>query len=231
METITIKYVSLRSIARREGLDKAYVRIIFKPSLKKSIVVAGFPGAGGVGVTAAKLLTELLEARLFAELYSPCLPDYTPVTPEGLCSLLKFNFFVSDERSLVVLVGEEQPPPDDIPAYYEICGDILDFIEGLDCNLIFTVDGIPVAYPRRKIYVSGTSRRTLLECLDRGAELYAGGRIVGLSGLILGLARLRGIGGVCILSPVTDLVSDREAALNAYGFLRRILGLGLEKTM
>jgi len=194
-------------------------------------VIAGFPGAGGVGVTATRLLVDFLGAKLFAELYSPCLPDYTPIDPDGLCSLLKYNFFASTERSLVILIGEEQPPPDDITAYYEISGEILDFIEKLNCNTIFTVDGIPIPYPKRAVYVAGTSRRIISDCVDMGAEIYAGKRIVGLSGLILGLAKLRGIGGACILRPVTDLISDRDAALNAYSFLRRILGLGLEKTI
>lgn len=212
-------------------MDKAHVRIIFQPNLKETIIVAGFPGAGGVGVTATKLLVDFLGARLFAELYSQCLPDYTPVYPDGLCSLLKYNFFVSTERNLVVLIGEEQPPPEDIPAYYEICGDILDFIESLNCVNMFVVDGIPVTYPQRAIYVAGSSRRLISDLAAMGARIYTGERIIGLSGLLLGLAKLRGISGACILSPVINLVSDRDAALSAYSFLRRILGLGLEKTI
>lgn len=228
---IRIKYTSLLRINAERGLDKTYIRVAFQPNLKESTIVAGFPGAGGVGVTATRLLVDFLGARLFAELYSPCLPDYTPIDPNGLCSLLKYDFFVSAERSLVVLVGEEQPPPDDITAYYEIGGEILDFIKKLNCNTIFTVDGIPMTYPQRAIYVAGTSGRIISDCVDMGARIYAGGRIIGLSGLILGLAKLRGIMGACILSSVSDLISDRDATLNAYSFLRRILGLGLEKTI
>lgn len=207
------------------------MRIIFQPSLKEATMVAGFPGAGGAGVTATKLLVDFLGAKLFAEFYSQCLPDYTPVYPDGLCSLLKYNFFASTERNLVMLIGEEQPPVDDIPAYYEICGDILDFVESLGCANIFVVDGIPVTYPQRVIYVAGSSRRLISDLVAMGARIYTGGRIIGLSGLLLGLAKLRGISGACILSPVINIVSDRDAALSAYSFLRRILGLGLEKTI
>ncbi|MEM1587000.1 MAG: PAC2 family protein [Candidatus Bathyarchaeia archaeon] len=212
-------------------MDKTCIRVIFQPNLKEAIMVAGFPGAGGVGVTASKLLVESLDAKLFAELYSPFLPDYTQVDSEGLCNLLKYSFFVSAENNLVILTGEEQPPPDDIPAYYEICGDILDFMEKLNCALIFTVDGIPLMYPQRVIYVAGTSDKIISECVGMGTKIYAGERIIGLSGLLLGLAKLRGISGVCILSSVIDLISDKDAAFNAYRFLRRILGLGLEKTI
>lgn len=212
-------------------MDKTYIKVIFQPNLKETIIVAGFPGAGGVGVSAVRLLIEFLNAKLFAELYSPSLPDYTKVDSEGLCSLLKYDFFVSTENSLVILAGEEQPPPDDIPAYYEVCSDILDFMEKLNCVTMFTVDGIPLMYPQRVIYVAGTSSRIISSCVDMGARIYTGERIIGLSGLLLGLAKLRGIDGACILSSVTDLISDEDAAFNAYRFLRRILGLGLEKTI
>lgn len=212
-------------------MDKTYVRVIFQPGLKNPVVVASFPGVGGVGVTTARLLIDFLGAKLFAELYSPFLPDYTPVSPDGLCSLLKYDFYASIERNIVVLIGEEQPPPDDIPAYYDICGEILDFMENINCAIIFTVDGIPTIYPQRTVYVAGTSKRIILECVDMGAKVYADGRIIGLSGLLLGLAKLRGIDGACILTSVTDLISDKAAAFDAYNFLRRILGLGLEKTI
>lgn len=212
-------------------MDKAYLRVLFQPGLKESTMVAGFPGAGGAGVAAAKLLADFLDARLLAELYLPCLPDYTPVDSDGICSLLKYSFYISAERNLVILIGEEQPPPDDIPAYYEVCGEILDFAEKLNCSLIITIDGVPATHPQRTIYVAGTSRRLIIDCVEMGAKVYTGGRIPGLPGLLLGLAKLRGIYGICILSPVIDLVSDRSAAYNAYSFIRRILGLGLEKTI
>ncbi|MEM2455371.1 MAG: PAC2 family protein [Candidatus Bathyarchaeia archaeon] len=231
-DTATIKYMSLRGLMLgEEGLDRTYIKVIFQPDLKETVMVAGFPGAGGVGIAAANLLVEFLGANLFAELYSPLFPDYTPVDSDGVCSLLKYSFFVSTENRLVILVGEEQPPPDEIPAYYELCGDILDFVEKLNCITILTVDGIPSMYPQRDIYVAGTSKRLIVDCVDMGARVYTGERIIGLSGLLLGLAKLREISGACILSTVTNIISDDEAAFNSYRFLRRILRLGLEKTI
>jgi len=215
-------------------LDRSYIKVISQASLRSPILVAGFPGAGNVGVASAKLLAEFLDAKLLAELYSPTLLDYTTVDPDGICSLLKYDFFVSAERDLLILIGDSQPPLEDILAYYELCGDILDFICKFNCNLIVTVDGFPLAYPQspqRAIYVAGTSGDVASECTFMGAEIYPGRRIIGLSGLLLGLAKLRGIKGLCILSPVMDLVSDEEASSNAYRFLRRMLKLGLEKTI
>jgi proteasome assembly chaperone (PAC2) family protein len=213
-------------------LDKPYIKLSFKPELENPILIAGFPGVGNIGVISTKLLVESLGAELFAELYSPALPDYVTVDANGLCDLLKYSFFrVSVGRDLVILVGDAQPPIDDIPAYYEVCTDILDFIEKIDCNFIITADGIPASYSQRRVYVAGTSKSIVSEYASMGAEIYDGGRIIGMPGLLLGLAKIRGIEGICLLITVVDLVADQEAAFNACRFLRRALRIGIEKTI
>jgi proteasome assembly chaperone (PAC2) family protein len=213
-------------------LDKPYIKLSSKPELENPILIAGFPGVGNVGVISTKLLVETLGAELFAELYSPALPDYVAVDANGLCDLLKYSFFwVKVGRDLVILVGDAQPPIDDIPAYYEVCGDILDFVEKIGCEFIITIDGIPASYSQRRIYVAGTSKSIVLEYTSVGAEIYDGGRIVGMPGLLLGLAKIRGIKGICLLTTVVDLIADQEAAFNMCRFLRRVLRIGIEKTI
>lgn len=211
-------------------MDKTYIRVLFHLKPKNPILVAGLPSVGNVGIIAVRFLVDSLQAEKCAELYSPVLPDYVTVDDDGLCSLLKYVFFtmdVSEEKSLLMLIGNSQPPAEDSKAYYEICGEILDFMESLNCSLIVSLDGLPSFHTRRAVYVAGTSRRIISEYTMRGMEIYAGGRIIGLPGLLLGLAKIRGIEGICLLSPVTDIVSDRDAAFNIYKFLRKILGLNI----
>lgn len=208
-------------------MNKAYVRMLYQLNLENPILVAGLPGLGNVGVMVARLLTEHTHARLFAELYSPVLPDYTRIDEDGLCSLLNCRFFVS-EGDLLILISDAQPLAEDIPAYYEICGDILDFVSENGCKFIITVDGIPATYAHRAIYIAGTSRNIVEKYALMGAKVYTGGKIMGMSGLLLGLAKIRRISGICLLSPILDLISDQEAAFNAYKFLRKVLGLGSE---
>ncbi|MEM1990924.1 MAG: PAC2 family protein [Candidatus Bathyarchaeia archaeon] len=213
-------------------MKKPYLNILSRPNIRKSVLVAGLPGAGNVGVLTANLLGESLNAELIAELYSPVLPDYTVVNADGLCSLLKYSFFASNtEIGLLILVGDAQPPIEDIPAYYEICSDILDFTSEFGCEFIITLDGFPSMYAQKGVYIAGTSKNIVSEYASMGAEVYTGGRILGVPGLLLGLAKIRGIKGICLLSPALDLVADQEAAFNLYRFLRKILRLGIEKTI
>lgn len=205
-------------------MNRTYLKVLFQPSLESSIFVTGLPSIGNVGVAAVNLLAEHSQAKLLAELYAPTMPDYTIVDGEGLCNLLSYRILISTlETNLVMLIGDTRPPVEDLPAYYEVCGDILDFADKLNCNFIITLDGFPATHAQREIYIAGTSSKIVSEYVSLGAKLYSGGRIIGLSGLLLGLAKLRGINGICLLSPITDLISDREAAFNMYKFLRKIL--------
>jgi len=210
-------------------LDKAYIRVLSQPNLESPVLLVGLPGIGNIGVIAARLLIEFSHAEPFVEMYSPVLPDYTTVNENGLCSLLRYRFFASKRgRDLLILLGDAQPPIEDFSAYYEVCGEILDFIGELGCKRIITVYGFPAIYAQRTIYVAGTSREFVSECVSMGAKVYGGGRIVGIPGLLLGLARVRGINGVCLLSPAVNLAADREATLNLCGFLRKLLRLDEE---
>lgn len=211
-------------------MDKTFIRFLSQLKLKDPILVAGLPSVGNISIMAVRSLAESLQAEMYAELYSPLLPDYVTVDNDGLCSMLKYDFFAADlsgEKHLLILVGDSQPPAEDVTAYYEICGNILDFVNNLGCNFIITLDGFPSLYVHRTIYVAGTSKRIVSDYVLMGAKVYNGDRIVGLSGLLLGLASVRDMKGVCILSPVTDLTSDPESAFNAYKFLRKALGLGI----
>ena len=209
-------------------MNNPYIRMLFKPILKNPVLVAGLPSVGNVGVNVTRFLAESSNAELFAELYAPTLPDYVNVRDGGLCSLPKYDFLASKlEANLMILIGETQPPIEDLSSYYEICGSILDFIKDFNCSFIVTLDGFPSTFIQKDVYVAGTSDKIALEYASLGAKVYSKKRIVGLSGLLLGMAKLHGIEGICLLSPVTNLVSDQEAALNIYEFLRKALGYAI----
>lgn len=205
-------------------MNNPYIRMLFKPILRRPILIAGLPSIGDIGVNVARFLAEFFNAEIFAELYAPTLPDYVNVDEDGLCSLPKYNFLASKlETNLMILIGETLPPIEDLPSYYEICGSIVDFIKDFSCSFIITLDGFPATYMRGDIYVAGTSEKIALEYASLGAKIYSNRRIIGLPGLLLGIAKIHGIDGICLLSPVANLVSDQEAALNLYEFLRKIL--------
>ncbi len=216
-------------------MDEPYVRVRFRPKLNDPVLITGLPGLGNVGKIVAHLLIEFSGAQLFAELYSPSFPDFVFIDGDGVCRPPRYEFYASQMgRDLIILTGDFQPSLDDVPAHYEVCGKVLDFVSSLGCKFIVTIGGAPTAHPLREIYVAATSQDVALEYMEKGAVIYGNGKIMGASGLLLGLAKRRGIRGVCLLGSTTGVPADREAAFNVFRFLTKIFktdfGVGLEKT-
>ncbi len=203
-------------------MKKTYIRTLSQPKLVDPVLVVGLPSIGDIGRVAAKLFHEFLKAEPFAELYSPILPDYVFIDKKGICHPPKYEFFVSAKTpNFIVLKGDSQPALEDIPAHYELCSDILDFALDLGCKSIITMDGAPTTNPTKEIYVAATNKDFVKEYVTKGAVVYKRRRIIGISGLLLGLAKKRGLNGVCLLGSTSGFTADREAAFRVYRFLRK----------
>ena len=207
-------------------MDKPYLREMSKPTLENPIFVQGLPGFGNVGRIAAHLLIKFCEAKLFAELYSPSFPDYVSINSKGLTYLPRYEFFSApiEKNNFIIMTGETQPSFDDVVAHYDVCSEILDFAEKLGCHFVVTMGGVPITEDKNKVYVAATSARLAKEFMEKGANIYSKGRIVGGTGLTLSLAKERGLEGVCLLGPTTGFKADRGAGFLVFKFLMKALG-------
>ncbi|HDN05964.1 PAC2 family protein [Candidatus Bathyarchaeota archaeon] len=207
-------------------MDKPYLRQIFNPVFENPIFVQGLPGFGNVGKIATYLLVKFCSAKPFAELYSPSFPDYVSVNSKGICRLPRYEFYAApmEKNDFIIMTGDTQPSFDDVVAHYELCGEILDFIERYGCKFIVTIGGVPISEEKTQVYVAATSPRLAREFMEKGAVIYSKGKILGATGLILGLAKERGIEGVSLLGSTTGLTADRGAAFSVFKFLMKALG-------
>ncbi|MEM3041167.1 MAG: PAC2 family protein [Nitrososphaerota archaeon] len=211
-------------------MNKTYVNILSYPRLKKPTLIVGLPEIGNIGEIVARLLIEFSHAELFAEIYSPSFPDLVNIDKKGLCRPPRYESYASgDSENLIILTGDAQPPLEDIPAHYEVCGEVLNLARKFGCRFVITVAGVPSEHPQKEVYVAATSKRLAAEYLEKDAVIYKGGRIFGVSGLLLGLAKIRGLEGVCLLAPTLGLTADQEAAFNVYRFLRKVLGTPIKE--
>jgi uncharacterized protein (TIGR00162 family) len=207
-------------------MDKPYFRQIFNAVLENPIFVQGLPGFGNVGRIAAYLLIKFCSAKPFAELYSPSFPDYLSVNSKGICRLPRYEFYAApmEKNDFVIMTGDTQPSFDDIVAHYELCSEILDFVEKFDCNFIITIGGVPMSEDKAQVYVAATSPRLAAEFMEKGAVIYSKGRILGATGLTLGLAKERGLEGLCLLGTTSGFSADRGAGFSVFKFLMKALG-------
>jgi uncharacterized protein (TIGR00162 family) len=207
-------------------MDRPYLREMFNPALENPIFVQGLPGFGNVGRIAAHLLTKFCDAKPFAELYSPSFPDYVSVSSKGICHLPRYEFYSApmEKNNLIIMTGETQPSFDDVVAHYQVCAEIVDFVEKQGCRFIVTMGGVPITEDKAQVYVAATSSRLATEFMEKGAVIYSKGRIVGGTGLTLALAKERGLEGVCLLGTTTGFKADRGAGFLVFKFLMKALG-------
>lgn len=207
-------------------MDKPYFRQIFNPVLENPIFVQGLPGFGNVGKIAAYLLIKFCGAKPFAELYSPSFPDYLSVNSKGICRLPRYEFYAApmEKNDFVIMTGDTQPSFDDVVAHYELCSEILDFVEKIDCGFVITIGGVPMSEDKAQVYVAATSPRLVAEFMEKGAVIYSKGRILGATGLMLGLAKERGLEGLSLLGTTSGFSADRGAGFSVFKFLMKALG-------
>jgi len=207
-------------------MDKPYFRQIFNPVLESPIFVQGLPGLGNVGKIAANLFIKFCGAKPFAELYSPSFPDYISVNSKGICRLPRYEFYSApmEKNDFIIMTGDTQPSFDDVVAHYQVCWEILDFVDKFGCGFIVTIGGVPITEEKAQVYVAATSPRLAMEFMEKGAVIYSKGRIVGATGLMLGLAKERQLDGVCLLGATTGFRADREAGFSVFKFLMKALG-------
>jgi uncharacterized protein (TIGR00162 family) len=207
-------------------MDKPEIRHLYLPKLERPVFVEGLPGFGNVGKIATRLLMKYTQAKLFSELYSPTFPDYVVVNKEGICRPPRYEFYEAstDKNHFIILTGNSQPALEDVVAHYQICGEILDFVQKFGCRLIVTMGGVPTPQPKGEVYVASTSEKLAGENKEKGALIYERGRIGGATGLLLGLAKERHLEGICLLGATTGLKADRGAALSVFKFLMKTLG-------
>ena len=207
-------------------MDKPYFIQTSEPTLEKPIFVFGLPGFGNVGKIAVHLLTKFCGAKPFAELYSPSFPDYVSINSKGICHMPRYEFYAApmEKNDFLIMTGDTQPSFDDVFAHYMLCGEILDFVERKGCSFIIAIGGVPLAEEKAQVYVAATSPRLALEFMEKGAAIYSKGRIIGATGLMLGLAKERNMDGICLLGATTGLKADRGAGFSVFKFLMKALG-------
>jgi uncharacterized protein (TIGR00162 family) len=212
-------------------MDKPYFRQLFEPQLKEPVFVEGLTGLGNVGMIAARHLIESTGAKVFAELYAPYFQDYVVVNKDGICRPPRYQFYSAktEKTHYIILTGDSQPSLEDTVAHYDLCDEILDFAAKYGSRFIVTMGGVVTSKPGNDVYISATSEKLAQKHMDKGTQIYGEGRIVGATGLLLGLAKRRGWKGICLLGATTGFGAERGTALALFKILTNIIEAETER--
>ena len=194
---------------------------------EKAVLIEGLPGLGLVGKIASEYLIKQLNAVKIAELYSPYFPYYVMIDENGKINLLKLEFYYwrnnEENQDLILLTGDCQAQT--VEGQYEVAEAILDYAEKKNVRLIITLGGYQKEVRGEpKIFASATSREILKTVVRLGAKSkFSGSPIVGIAGILAGLAKFRGINALCLLAETQGHRPDPRASKSLLSLLSKML--------
>jgi proteasome assembly chaperone (PAC2) family protein len=172
-----------------------------KPEFKEPIMIAAWPGMGYLSKISADFLRRRLHAKIFAEIkYFQNAIAYR----NGLAELptVKHKFYAVPGREIIICVGDAQPP---IPGEaMKLANIVLDVAKELNVKRIYTMAAYPSDYQEEpQVYGLCTNGKLKEELASQGIRLIEGeGEVNGLNGIIIGLAKMTGIEGICLLGEI-----------------------------
>jgi proteasome assembly chaperone (PAC2) family protein len=200
------------------------VRLYKEPKLVNPVMVACWPGIGNIGIMAVDMLRRMVAAEEFGEIESWDFfyPRKVLIRDGELKDLEfpenKFYFKKTEKNDLLFFIGEEQPS-DGRGVYaegtkaYRMANLVLDVAKQFGCHRVYT-SGAAVApihhTTRSRVWVVPNSEglinevkgyeNTVLMSEVEGRD--GQGNITGLNGLLLGVAKKRGLEAICVMGEI-----------------------------
>jgi len=201
-------------------------------------LVCGLPGVAYIGKLAADYLVQQLKADLVGEVYSKYFPPYIIIKEDGLAELLRneLHWFKDDDgKKILFLTGNAQAMSPE--GQYEIVETVLDWAINQGLKSVYSVAGYVTdrQFDAPAVYGTATAPVLLEELKKLDVQPLDHGIIGGENGLIMGLAKKKGVAGVCLLAEThgyqTEMgqyLLDARAAKSALNVLSSILNLKVD---
>lgn len=185
------------------------------PDLEEPYLICGLPGSGYVGKLAVEHIIQEVNAKLLADIYSPSFPPQVMIRSNGTAELMKNTIYYrknDGKPDMLLLTGDGQPLTPE--AEYTLGMEILELADKFHTKTVFTlaayITGVFVDKP--KVYTTATDEDLLKEFQSKGMIVMDGGSIIGMNGLIVGLAKSKGMRGICLLGETSGYVVDAKAS-------------------
>ena len=213
---------------------KIHIHELSNPSLRRPVLIHGLPGLGYVGKIAADYLIEELRPEPLAELYSAYLflsdgSAGVSINLDGTFDLPKLEFYAYGEGKthFIVVTGDVQPLT---LGQYEVINAVLDFAQSYGCPYVVALGGFQTRLESEigKVYGVASNRKLVEKLVNLGVQITRSGAITGACGLVLGLAKHRGMDGVGLLGATRGEHPDMMASRSLLKVLSKLLDIPID---
>ncbi len=190
------------------------IKVYKEPKLNNPCLIAAWPGIGNVALGAVSYLKEKLAAEEFAEI-DP-LPFFElggVFVQDNLVQPTRFPqskfYYWRREKpgnDLIIFLGEAQPTSQS----YEFATKVLELASRFGVKRVYTFAAAitPHFSENSQVWVATTSSKLLREVEKQGLVLKGDFYIAGMNGLLLSVAKERGIDGICLLGETPRYLSE-----------------------
>jgi proteasome assembly chaperone (PAC2) family protein len=217
-----------------------FVRLYARPRLKAPVMLASWPGIGNVSIIAATYLLHKLNFKDLGEIEPSAFFDAIGVVArdniveEPQFPQSQFYYWKNPAGSsdIILFIGEDQP----LTKGYELANCVLDVAERFKASRVYTcAAALSRMHHTEQSRVWGVVTDPQMSPeLDKYDLIQKGNlQISGLNGLLLGVAKERGIEGVCLLGEVpmyATRIQNPVAAVAVLGALTRMLDIKIDIT-
>lgn len=208
--------------------------------LNRPWLVAVWPGIGNVALTAGYYLMAKLGMHVLAELSAEALFDLEHVeVKEGLIRpgrRPRSRFFVwvdpAKERDILLFIGEAQPPT----GKFAFCQKLIEYAQRLGVERVFTFAAMAThMHPKQpsRVFGAATDSASLVDLKRLELEILEEGHIGGLNGVLLGVAAIAGLRGICLLGEMPHVFSQLpfpKASLSVLKVFTMFAGIDIDFT-
>lgn len=168
--------------------------------IKNPILIEGLPGIGNVGKIAVDFMIDSFKAKKLLEISSYKFPHCVFVNEQNIVELPSIELYYKTlkDKTYLFLSGDIQPI--DEPSCYEFCEKILDLFEKHNGKEIITLGGLATEKVPNKprVYCAASNAKMLNRYSKQQQNLI--GPIIGVSGLLTGLAKRRKLDAISLLA-------------------------------
>jgi uncharacterized protein (TIGR00162 family) len=201
-------------------VEDVLIRASEKVVLTNPVLIEGLPGVGNVGKLAADYLREKLPATPLATIHSKYFPPQVYVNEQGVIRLVSNDLSYwkakrPEQRDVLLLGGDYQGISPE--GQYELTEQVLRFVVKLGVKEVFTLAGFAQGHLVETPRVLGAATSLAgVEAMKKHGVVFSrndpGGGLIGASGLFLGLGKLFGMEGVCLMGETSGYFVDPRGA-------------------
>ena len=216
-------------------MGKTTIKMTAEQETENPIFIEGLAGVGHIGRNTVSFVAESMEARKIGEIHSHHFPPYAIVSDKRTINTIKNDIYEvkrEDKQDVVFLEGNAQA--NNPEGHHEVTDKVMDLVETVGATELVTVGGYGTGDVVEEPEVMGVT--TEEDHQDKYGEYnitfdHDVDQVVGVSGLLLGLAQERGYEGICILGETPGfLLSDPKSTEEVIKVVESIIDADLDYT-